>query len=240
MTPYAYVQGPLKGGDMAGSLLLTNLKRIAASLSQRPPENNEYSGRQISCKITAIFFLLAIIITLNVPSMNTGHTASNQIKSEEQEWRYFKGTGKPPQEWNHEEFDDSGWMKGRKGTGYGKKRSAFVLDDMKDRYRTVYARQLFNINDPQAILKMSLSVVCDGPFVAYLNGMPAIRNIMGLSTASPAGVSPIGEELDLSGWAHELNPGLNVLAIQCDNDDINSNDFLFIPSLKIIEGQDVK
>ncbi|RJQ47264.1 MAG: hypothetical protein C4538_05465 [Nitrospiraceae bacterium] len=169
-------------------------------------------------------------------NMSTLWAASNIHIADRNEWYYFKGTEKPPRKWNHEEFDDSRWIKGLKGTGYGKHHSAFVLDDMKGSYKRVYARRKFNVNNPQSIIKMSLSVVCDGPFVAYLNGMMVIRNVTGLATSNPAkGGNPTGEELDISGWAHELNSGQNVLSVQCDNDDINSNDFIFIPSLKILE-----
>ncbi|MBI5665466.1 MAG: hypothetical protein HZC49_10360 [Nitrospirae bacterium] len=221
---------------MAGDLSFTNFKRMEAYSYHDRLKEREYRGRQIGYR--AMNILLAVIITtvLVLTWMNTGQAAS----TESQEWRYFSESGEPPQKWNHEEFDDSRWIKKQNGTGYGTRHSVFSIGDMKGKYMRVYARRLFIVTNPRRIVKMGLSVVCDGPFVAYLNGMPAIRNVMGLSKANPSGGSPIGEELDLSGWAHELNTGLNVLAIQCDNDDINSNDFLFIPSLKIIEGNGVK
>ncbi len=43
------------------------------------------------------------------------------------------------------------------------------------------------------------------------------------------------EQLDISGFAHELFPGTNVLGIQGFNDDIDSSNFSFIPLFKIVE-----
>jgi hypothetical protein len=172
--------------------------------------------------------------------VSSAHAASVPGNGKGREWSFFKGNQKPPRKWNHEEFDDSHWMKAAKGVGYGKGRSSFILDDMKGKYRRVYGRRHFYVQNPQAVREMSISVVCDGPFAAYLNGMRVIRNVKGLSRPNPVkGENPIGEELDISGWAHELNSGLNVLSVQCDNDDIDSRNFIFIPSLNIVEDESV-
>ena len=71
---------------------------------------------------------------------------------------------------------------------------------------------------------MKLSVVCDGPFIAYINGIEIARSN-----------KRITEPIDLSGFAHELLPGKNILAIECSNNDIRSERFYFMPEMEIQE-----
>lgn len=156
-----------------------------------------------------------------------------QIK-EGDEWRYFKGKKKPSKKWKDNEFDDSNWQKGYSGFGYGKKqendknnRNKTDLTDMKGNYSTIYVRNNFIIKNAHKITNMILSVDCDGPFVAYLNGIEILRNESGLSN----------ERFDISGFIHEMFPGENILAIEGNNDDMNSDTFTFIPEYELTENE---
>ena len=147
-----------------------------------------------------------------------------QIK-EGDEWRYFKGTQKPPKQWNQSGFDDSNWQIGPSGFGYGLERNSTNLGDMRGNYLSVYVRRNLVVNDTHAVTNMTLSIECDGPFIAYLNGIEIIRNVSGLP----------GERLDVSGFIHELFPGENILAVEGSNDDINSVEFFFTPYFELTE-----
>ena len=94
---------------------------------------------------------------------------------------------------------------------------------MQGRFLGILGRKEFIINDPDEIEDLDLSVICDGPFVAYVNGIEVFRN-----------ESEVNEKIKL-GFAHELFPGKNILAIECSNDDIDSDDFSFVPELEITE-----
>jgi len=185
-----------------------------------------------------IKFLLCLILFSIFSVLETGiseHTSlaasTSTLKIDEgAEWHYFKGTQKPPYGWNSSGFNVSSWQKGPSGFGYGKGTNRTYLGDMKGKYLTVYARREFTA-DYQGISSMSLYVSCDGPFVAYLNGIEVIRNSAGLGGISDQ--SP--ERLDITGFAHELFPGINVLSVECSNDDINSDDFTFIPFFDLTE-----
>jgi hypothetical protein len=144
------------------------------------------------------------------------------------EWRYFKGVQEPPSEWNQSGFDDSSWQIGPSGFGYGRERNGTNLGDMRGNYLTVYVRRDLVVNDPNAVTNMTLSIECDGPFIAYLNGIEIIRNVSGL---------PV-EQLDVSGFIHELFPGENILAVEGSNDDINSDGFSFTPEFELTEKLD--
>ncbi len=139
-------------------------------------------------------------------------------------WRYFKGEKKPKSKWNHIGFDDSGWHSGPSGFGYGDSNNNTVLDDMQGKYTSVCVRREFTVDNPNAITRMTLTIDSDGAFIAYLNGLKVIQSKVKMN-----------EELDISGFAHELFPGTNVLCIQAFNDKIDSDDFTFIPRFKLVE-----
>jgi hypothetical protein len=113
------------------------------------------------------------------------------------------------------------------GFGYGIGKHNTLLDDMKGRYQSVYVRKEFTVlyQDTHRIKTIVLSVKCTGPFVAYLNMIEAIRSKK----------QGRGDQLILTGFGHELDPGINVLSIQCNNNDINSDSFSFILSFQLIE-----
>ena len=111
------------------------------------------------------------------------------------------------------------------GFGYGLERNSTNLGDMRGNYLSVYVRRNLVVNDTHAVTNMTLSIECDGPFIAYLNGIEIIRNVSGLP----------GERLDVSGFIHELFPGENILAVEGSNDDINSVEFFFTPYFELTE-----
>lgn len=152
------------------------------------------------------------------------------------EWHYFKGFHKPSQDWYRYDFDMSNWQSGPTGIGYGIGSNRTYLADMRGNYLALYARKEFTLNDRNPVKSMKLSVVCDGPFVAYLNGVEIIRTgtIQMSKPLISTGMPPV-EAYDVSGFIHELIPDKNILAVKCDNDDITSEDFSFIPVLQIYE-----
>ena len=103
----------------------------------------------------------------SVPSLNT--SSSLPIKVGDQ-WRYFKGTQEPPSDWKTVGFDDSDWLVGATGIGYGDGDDATILDDMQDSYLSLYARYAFEVADPSVVSPLVFSMDYDDGFVAYLNG----------------------------------------------------------------------
>ncbi|GJQ60610.1 MAG: hypothetical protein D8M57_13710 [Candidatus Scalindua sp. AMX11] len=157
-------------------------------------------------------------------------TVKESIRPESQDildgaqWKLFKGDKNPRSKWNHIGFDDKKWLRGKSGFGYGNSKSKFKLNDMKNRYDNVYVRREFTVEDLDNIEKIILRIDSDGAFIAYLNGIEIIRNKVRMN-----------EDLDISGFTHELLPGTNVLSIRGFNDKIDSRDFTFIPQLKFIK-----
>lgn len=163
-------------------------------------------------------------------------------------WRYFKGTTAPPANWTALAFDDSGWLAGPGGFGYGSDCTAqrgTTLSDMQNGYVSVYFRRLFHIDDPDVISRLTLTVDYDDAFVAYINGVEvARRNITGtppsytqLATvdhecsACTSTTCNAAESIDLTESVDILTDNANVLAIQAHNLTAGSSDFTLIVSL---------
>ena len=179
--------------------------------------------KSISLRLLKLILLIVFMIGL---SEDSALAASMVRITDGDEWHYLKGVQTPPRYWNQNGFDDSAWLKGRSGFGYGNVSNRTFLEDMQGNYSTVYARREFNINNMYVVTGMTMSVVCDGPFKAYVNGVEVISS-----------KNSLPEQLDIGGFIHELIPGSNVLSVECTNDDINSKDFSFIPYFDVSEYQ---
>ncbi|MEW6600278.1 MAG: hypothetical protein AB1499_04860 [Nitrospirota bacterium] len=175
--------------------------------------------------------MIAVTVAVNAAPVRGG----SQVRiSEGEEWRYFKGTTNPPDKWKQIDFDDRNWLRGPTGLGYGGSNGTY-LDDMRGKYSTVYSRRVFHVNDIYSVTGMTLTIECDGAFIAYLNSVEIIRNDAVVKSAPD---NPTHAELlDISGFVHELLPGNNVLSVECSNDDINSKDFSFVTVFEILEYQ---
>ena len=155
-------------------------------------------------------------------------------------WRYFKGLTAPPADWASRDFDDSQWLRGPSSFGIGAENHATVLNDMRNRYTSLFIRRRFYVEDPAAIHALMLDMQFDDGFVAYINGVEAARaNVTGEPPPHNAGAWPphvIGtpENYPVSQAAlKSLVPGYNVLAIQGHNWRVGSPSFTLAPKLAV-------
>lgn len=152
-------------------------------------------------------------------------------------WRYFKGTrepSSPTSAWRQIGFNDSTWLTGATGIGYGDGDDATVLSDMEDNYLTVFCRKTFTVSDPDEVDNLILSVVYDDGFYAYLNGGEvASRNVSGrdFNDGADSAGDPELADIDISSYKNLLTAGTNVLAVQVHNANLGSSDLSFIPRL---------
>ena len=186
--------------------------------------------------VFGITLLIFLLVTIAYPAM-----AGSIDVFEGDEWDFFVGKKEPPPKWNHIGFDkpDKNWIKGRTGIGYGHERVRTELDDMRNNYRTIYARRNLTLSKTaheflqQDSVNITASIVCNGSFKVWLNGIEVIRsqNERGGLGAQVQQAS----EIDITDFAQELLLiGENVLAVECSNDDIDSGSFLFIPTLRVM------
>ncbi len=157
-------------------------------------------------------------------------------------WRYFKGTQAPPAGWNNTGFNDSTWLQGPAGFGFGDDDDNTELLDMRQAgtntgYLTVFIRKTFNVTSPDDVDALILSVDFDDGFVAYLNGTEIVRtNVAGnpaLFSEEASGDHEAGVPVDFDISANKslLRSGENVLAVQLHNSSITSSDASINPSL---------
>lgn len=162
---------------------------------------------------------------------------------ESMDWHYVIPDSTIPNSWITKNFDDSSWLIGEGGIGYGDDDDATIISDDAI---AVFMRTSFMVDDLSIIQAMSLYLDYDDGFVAYLNGQEISRD-----NISPS--QPIHD--DLADQAHEamifeggqpssftiapdliastLVVGENVLAIQVHNNAVGSSDLTARPFLAL-------
>lgn len=198
---------------------------LEAWMSQQlnPNSIDESSNTNLNNRVASLFYSFQ-------PANATTLVSPGEI------YTYHKGTNQPPGNWTSLAFDDSSWLSGASGIGYGDGDDATVLDDMMGNYSTVYQRKVFNVADPTQIDQLMLQVDYDDGFVAYLNGTEVARSNF---TGTPAynsladGNHEAGtpEGFDISAFKNLLVPGNNVLAFVTLNVTLDSSDLSLIPEL---------
>jgi hypothetical protein len=169
-----------------------------------------------------LIFVTVILVLLATPPL--ADAASSSKIPEGAVWSYLIETGRGPRKWNHIRFDESKWPKGPSGFGFGRGKHKTRVDALKDSNKKIFVRHAFVVNNPHKVKKITLSLVSDGPFVAHINGIEVFRS-----------TPKVTEAIDITGFAHELFPGTNILAIETQVANVQSDSFSFIPSLEILE-----
>ncbi|MFH1108836.1 MAG: lamin tail domain-containing protein [Planctomycetota bacterium] len=191
---------------------------------------------------------------------NFTENAGELVVAEGDQWRYFKGTAPPSDpigDWTQVAFPDSAWQIGPSGFGYGDADDSTDLSNnplppttMQGSYLSVYVRHKFQIDYPETVAELILSVDYDDAYVAYINGVEVARsdniagNPPGFDTPASVGHEASGGDVnpqppdvrDISAAIPYLLAGTNVLAVQGHNLAIDNNDFSLIPELSIVPG----
>ncbi len=185
-----------------------------------------------------LILLTFIIFTHSAVSLSQTTTTQTLIPVGDT-WKYLKGEEVVDPAWNALDFNDSTWLEGPTGIGYGDNDDATVLSDMKGNYLTVYARKEFSVEDVDNLQNMVLNIRYDDGFIAYINGQEVARGSMPagvanyLTLAIPHEAGRV-ETYDLSEYASLLREGSNVFAVEGHNWSLTgSSDFSMIPELNI-------
>jgi parallel beta-helix repeat protein len=156
-------------------------------------------------------------------------------------WSYLKGKqapSTPAQAWKESRFDDSGWVQGPGGFGYGDTGLATILSDMKGSYLTVYVRKAFTVSAPVPDQTLEMVIDYDDGFIAYLNGKEVARRQMptgSVTYQTPASASHEAgtpEQIVLGRARDLLVAGTNVLAIEGHNNSLTSSDLTLTATLR--------
>jgi len=154
------------------------------------------------------------------------------------DWRYFKGTEEPSSAdiaaWRQPDFKESTWLTGPSPLFYGEFLAGTLLSDMPGGYSSLYLRKDFDLTSPADLESLTLLVLSDDGFVAWLNGGEIARfnvpegDLPFGATANGALSEPVAfEQYTINQTAALARPGRNVLAIHAFNASLSgSSDFV--------------
>jgi hypothetical protein len=150
-------------------------------------------------------------------------------------WKYLMPTSEPDATWRSTGFDDSSWLSGTGGFGFGDGDDGTDLGSGT----SVFMRKTFDLNNLSTVSSMLLHMDFDDAFVAYLNGVEIARGNIGFIGMPPAfdalasggheangyqGIPIDAYTIDETTWMNALVEGENVLAVQVHNVDPGSSD----------------
>jgi hypothetical protein len=149
--------------------------------------------------------------------------------------------------WTASDFDDSGWTTAAGPFGYEDASNAF-LDQITTPVRNnaaaggtaAFFRYDFNVDDPNAIDELFLTLKYDDAVVGYVNGEFAFRRFFFAGTPRYNSralldrantLSANAESIDLSAMISQLRPGENTLAFYVLNFTPTDDDLFLAPAL---------
>ena len=169
-----------------------------------------------------LLFAIALFIFLVFEPFAYGDISSDKAEkvqiSKITQFRFFRSNIKLSHKWKHIGFDDSSWFVDPTGLDHDRS------DEKINPYDKVYTRREFTVKNPALVTRMPLTVVCDRPFVAYLNGIKVAQSKKATT-----------EPIEVGGFADELVSGNNVFAIELRKVEIGGTNIRFIPGLEIKE-----
>jgi alkaline phosphatase len=151
------------------------------------------------------------------------------------EWRYLVAHQSPPRSWHGWRFDETSWTVGRAGFGFGNRWATTEIPELRGGDCRLLLRRYFDIPDPGRVNQLQVSVASDGPFIVYLNGREVISSPTQLPyEIDPQTDRPVGYCFNISGVAHELLAGSNLLAIEVRSGQLKADSFLFSCTLQVL------
>ncbi len=182
------------------------------------------------------------------------------LASRTNSWHFHKGTNAPQTDWKTvlDGGLDATWPQGTGGFGYANNANEVllcqtILNDMSNRFTTVYIRQSFDVtNGMDTNLHLVLTMDWDDGFIAWLNGNILTNSQVTGAPAEPSNTNraSAGHESSRGGTgasqpvSYDFGPagarltaGTNVLAIMGLNDSSTSSDFILIAGLALAEPQ---
>ncbi len=193
-------------------------------------------------KFSGFIFLLLLCVTQAQTHWETAIFSSD-------EWKYLLPYSQPSTDWPSLTYNDSSWISGNGGFGYGDDDDLTVIPSP---LLSVFLRKKFIINTPSDIKAAILHTDYDDGYIAYINGIEVSRSY---NMGSPGefiaynegtnnidheaqlyqGITPESVFLDSILVADVIYPGENILSIQVNNIQESSSDFSsnFFLSFKI-------
>ena len=186
------------------------------------------------------FFLLLLFYSPFFVFSQVNHWET--IVNATSQWRYIVPSSQPNALWKTVGFDDSQWLSGAGGIGYGDGDDNTIISNTK----SVFLRKEFNVTNVNDITTVIFNMDFDDGFVAYLNGIEIARENLGNSGSFVAFSQNASAEHEAQmyqgGYPNtyqilssivNLQLGTNVLAVEVHNYNLNSSDLTARPYLHV-------
>lgn len=156
------------------------------------------------------------------------------------EWDYLAGGAEPETTaWTSPGFDPSAeeeeWKRGVAGFGYDDGDDRTVIADMEGNYTTLYIRREFTIPEGADLKKIGLAIDYDDGFVLHVNGRRILAQNVEIEKDGEVEVENHSagepEYFRLIEHAAAFRHGLNVIALEGHNKDLDSSDLTLDPWL---------
>ncbi len=157
------------------------------------------------------------------------------------EFAYAIGSDTIRKNWYSVGYNDSKWLRGKSGFGYG---NTNVATQVPQGTMSVFVRKKFNVSNLSDIVQLILDLDYDDGFVVYINGKEVARENLGkkgvdpsYAEATPDYVNPLlsnsqpTKRYYLDNFADYLLEGENTFAARIHNISETSSDLLLIPFL---------
>lgn len=208
-------------------------------------ERNDWLGRRLEIRRKAASISLAVrgdaleFATSDPGAVDIAELAApfeTALINFGENWRYLKGLDMPPVNWQNADFDDVDdvWLSGNSGLGFN---SAYVeteLNDMQDRYVSLFCRKTFNLSTLDAAKNYRLEIITNGGFYAYLNGNEISSDNLTdktFDTVAEKQIDAVVRVYDIGNLSSSLIAGDNLLAFQVHAAQLSSKQFIFLPRL---------
>ncbi|MGQ8336751.1 CotH kinase family protein [Sunxiuqinia sp. A32] len=161
-------------------------------------------------------------------------------------WHYILPNSTIPNWWSID-FDDSEWLIGQSGFGYGDYDDQTIIEPTV----SIFMRTTFEIENLNDIQNVCFHIDYDDAFVAFLNGVEIARSGIGTTGDHPdyntladipseasiyQGIKP--DSYFIEDPSSFLMSGQNILAVQVHNSDASSSDLTAIPFLSILKSSE--
>ena len=117
-----------------------------------------------------LFVLATLACVVGAGFVHSAHAGT--IFKRGANWNYYKGNDHPSGgdlEWTEAEFDDSDWENGPSPFRYGDGSGGTPLNDMRNKYTTMFFRKTFTVANPDNISEMDFIIDYDDGFTVWIN-----------------------------------------------------------------------
>lgn len=130
-------------------------------------------------RLTPSLLLLGALLLTPPPLLAENPNATFQLIQANSSWHYWNNPTPPDSDWTQPTFNDQTWPQGNASLGFGHPDGHHPLTITPNLHPwTTYFRQSFDLENPQTLTNLHLSLLCDDGAVLYLNGQEILRHNM--------------------------------------------------------------